>query len=513
MRIWALGLIVILGVGLLGPGAYAQATKAARPTTAVVAGGCVTAQCHANVKAYKVLHGPVNVNACDACHKIDDVSKHTFLLSRRPQEVCTFCHKVETGDAKFVHKPVSTGECLGCHDPHGGTTAKFIRGGAMKDLCAKCHKDVVGTKKMVHGPVAAGACEACHAPHAAKYPKLLVAEGKTLCLSCHKEMGEQLAKSKSIHKPVAEGECSQCHDPHASDFTMQTKAPPLQLCTSCHEHDKVKQAAQDAKYKHSAVTTAAACLNCHTSHGANLAKLMKAQPATLCLKCHDKPIEITTPVASTGPSSTQTAATTGRAGTQAATTQPVVTRTVAGVAEILDPKLSKHGPVKEGNCGGCHNVHGSDVAKLLAKPFPDTFYTSFALDKYSLCFSCHDQRLVELQTTAGLTGFRNGERNLHFVHVNKADKGRTCRACHDTHASAQPMHVRTGVPYGKWELPLNFKKTDTGGSCLPGCHQQFGYDRKEPVENHVPTPAGAPPAATQTTPAPTTLPTGTPPAK
>jgi hypothetical protein len=38
------------------------------------------------------------------------------------------------------------------------------------------------------------------------------------------------------------------------------------------------------------------------------------------------------------------------------------------------------------------------------------------------------------------------------------------------------------VPFSKWRLPLNFTKTETGGSCTPGCHQKYAYDRKTPVK-------------------------------
>lgn len=447
--------------------------KAAKPTTAVAQTGCVTTACHVNVKQYKVVHGPVNVNACDACHKTVDATQHTFTLSREKKDICTFCHKIETAGMAVVHKPVAAGDCLACHDPHGGKTTKFIRGTAMKELCKQCHKDVAANKKAVHGPVAAGACEACHMPHASQNPKLLVAEGKALCLTCHKEMGDQLKQVKVVHKPVANGECSQCHDPHASDFPMQIKAPPVDLCTSCHEHDAIRKAATEATHKHSIVTTGQACLNCHTAHGGNLAKLLKNEPLKVCMKCHDQK-----QLAPDG-------------------------RTVAAVTEILDTKQFRHGPARDGNCGGCHNVHGSDVSRLLTKPYPEAFYQPFAVEKYDLCFTCHDKQLVQLEKTEGLTGFRNGDRNLHFLHVNKADKGRSCRACHEPHASKQPVHLRESVPYGKWELPINFTKTASGGSCAPGCHEVQRYDREHPVEK-TETPSDKPAA---------TVPTVTPPAE
>jgi predicted CXXCH cytochrome family protein len=448
--------------------------KAAKPTTAVPEAGCVTPACHVGVKQYKVLHGPVNVNACTACHKPLDPAQHTFALTREKKDLCTFCHKIETAGMAVVHKPVQTGECLACHDPHGGKTPKFIRGTAMNELCKQCHKDVIGGKKFLHGPVAAGACQACHKPHASPNKKLLVAEGKALCLTCHKEMGDQLKQVKVVHKPVAEGECSQCHDPHASDYAMQIKKPAFELCTGCHQHDPIRKAATESAHKHSIVTTGKACLNCHTPHGGNLAKLFKTEPVKICMTCHDQK-----QIAPDG-------------------------RTVPAVSEILDAKLFRHGPARDGNCGGCHNVHGSDVTRLLAKPYPEQFYQPFSVDKYDLCFSCHDKQLVLLEKTEGLTGFRNGDRNLHFVHVNRADKGRTCRACHEPHASKLPVHLRESVPFGQWELPINYNKTASGGSCAPGCHQALAYDRQNAIEKPATPefagstpPAGTQPAATQ----------------
>jgi len=424
----------------------------AKPNTAIAPANCVTSECHANIKSYKVVHGPVNVNACEACHKPTDAAKHEFALARPKADTCTFCHQVDTTGMAVVHKPLSDGQCLSCHNPHGGTTGKFLRTARMDQLCNECHKDVTAGKTKIHGPVAAAACGSCHQAHASKYPKLLVATGRELCFTCHVEMKAQMARVQFKHKAV-EQDCITCHDPHASNYPMQTREAPVQLCTSCHEHDKIKQAALSATNKHSIVTTGDGCLNCHTAHGGDLAKLLKNDQMKVCMKCHNEPMK---------------------------DKQGQIT--VAAVSEVLDSNLVKHGPINEKNCGGCHNVHGSDVSHLLAKQYPAPFYQGFSLDKYDLCFSCHDKQLVLTQQTTGLTKFRNGTENLHFLHVNKADRGRNCRACHDLHAGPQPMLVRTSVPYGNWQMPINYKPTSTGGSCAPGCHKEFSYDRDAPVK-------------------------------
>lgn len=434
-----------------------------KPTGPIDPAGCVTSQCHAEVKDYAVVHGPVNVNACDACHKTVDVQQHTFELARSKTELCTFCHQVDLASQPVVHKPVAEGQCLSCHNPHGGKTKRFARGSNTAELCNSCHQSVTAEKKFVHGPVAAGACDSCHTAHTAAFPKLLKVERKDICLSCHTDMKNQLASVKFPHKAV-EQDCTGCHDPHASDFTMQIKQKPVDLCVSCHED--VKKDAMQAKYKHSVVTSGdKACVNCHAAHGSDLKNILRNEPIKICLGCHDKPVD-----APDG-------------------------RTIAALTEVTDPRQVKHGPIRDGNCSGCHKTHGSDHSRLLVQEYPETFYQSFSLDKYALCFTCHDQQLVLAPTAGGLTGFRNGDQNLHFMHVNKKDKGRNCRACHNAHASPNELHVRDSVPYGNWQMPINFKKSDTGGSCSPGCHKPFTYDRENPVDYEEPPPPATLPTA------------------
>jgi len=53
--------------------------------------------------------------------------------------------------------------------------------------------------------------------------------------------------------------------------------------------------------------------------------------------------------------------------------------------------------------------------------------------------------------------------------------------CHSTHASTSPKHVNTSVQYGRWVMPVNFVKTETGGACTKSCHPPYSYDRERPV--------------------------------
>jgi predicted CXXCH cytochrome family protein len=179
----------------------------------------------------------------------------------------------------------------------------------------------------------------------------------------------------------------------------------------------------------------------------NIAKYLTMETMDLCLGCHNKAYK-----SSDGTS-------------------------VMNMQKLLAENTNHHGPIKQKDCSGCHNPHGSENFKILRIPYPSTLYMPFAVANYTLCFSCHEKTLVLDKETTKLTDFRNGNTNLHYSHVNKYENGRTCRACHKTHASNFPKHIRETLPFGSWELPVIFQKTETGGSCLTGCHQLKKYDR------------------------------------
>ncbi|MEJ2244791.1 MAG: cytochrome c3 family protein [Acidobacteriota bacterium] len=147
----------------------------------------------------------------------------------------------------------------------------------------------------------------------------------------------------------------------------------------------------------------------------------------------------------------------------------------------MDRSEYVHKPVVDRECGDCHEPHGSDYYRLLVKRYPPEFYAPFDISNYDLCFSCHREDIVLIEETENLTDFRNGETNLHYLHVNMPERGRTCRSCHATHASNEPKHLRKQVPFGGWGIPILLEKTETGGGCSPGCHDARAYDRIKPV--------------------------------
>ena len=407
---------------------------------------CVTSECHTVYKEKPHLHGPVALDDCRACHKPEDPTQHTWKLLHSVNDLCQSCH-LETATMKNVHEPLKTGTCLDCHDPHSSDNKFFLHKSTVAEQCAECH-DTTKHKEFLHGPVAVGECTICHDSHSSDYPALLQVEPKELCFSCHVMTAEELQQYEYVHEP-AKGECAGCHDPHGASNPQMIKDSSSQLCFSCHE--EIHQISENAIVKHDIITEEGGCLRCHTPHASTVQKLLKDDPETLCMNCHTEP-------------------------------QKLNDDKILPAFNELEDKKFLHGPVAERDCIGCHKAHGSDHFRLLDKDYPPQFYAPFEVKTYDLCFSCHPEAVSLADQTSTLTEFRNGNNNLHFLHVNKNPRGRTCRACHQTHASNLPKHIRKSVPYGMWELPIQFEKTDTGGVCTPGCHVAKEYDRQNPVD-------------------------------
>ena len=267
-----------------------------------------------------------------------------------------------------------------------------------------------------------------------------------MCLGCHTEMGSRFTNARFRHKAAMAG-CTDCHSPHMSEERYMLKAAVPGLCGKCHE--KIMKDQQTAAANHPTVTEPPACMNCHDPHMAQEGKLLLADGLDICLKCHDKTI---------------------KAGTQE----------FVDMKQLLAANQNRHGPLQRRDCSACHNPHGSSHFRLLTNEYPKDFYAPFFTSNYDLCFRCHESALATDEHTTSTTEFRDGDRNLHFVHVNRTSHGRTCRSCHEVHASTLPKHIGVTVPFGNWRLPVKFEKTENGGSCTPGCHAVQKYDRQLP---------------------------------
>jgi len=387
------------------------------------------------------VHGPVDGGECEPCHVQKEEGRHDFEpVPEGDDPVCYECHD-RKDEGEVVHGPVMEGSCTDCHDPHASDYEyQLVADGA--ELCFNCHEDDKTNQKHVHGPVAVGECIACHDPHASNNEVRLRKPGSAMCLECHEDMKERVETAPHVHPPVKE-KCWNCHSPHGTPYEFQLLDEVPKLCFRCHK-DKAKQV-ENARTQHGAVTTGKLCLNCHDPHTAQYPKQLLKAPMDLCLSCHDKRLE--TP-----------------------------TKPIKDMKKWLADHKDHHGPIREKDCAACHDPHGSDNLRILRRAFPPSFYAPFDPKSYALCFGCHSPKLAKDAKTTTLTGFRKGDKNLHYVHVHRK-KGRTCRACHQVHASNHPKHIRDSVPFGSWALPINYEKFEDGGKCAPGCHVPRDYHR------------------------------------
>lgn len=394
--------------------------------------GCASSQCHAKLLAFKNVHPAAE--GCDACH--ESIAKphptsgqKTFKLTQATPDLCFTCHDA-FGKKASVHSPVKDGECVTCHDPHAADEAHLLTQ-PPQELCAGCHTEVTGFANL-HGPVSAGDCTACHAPHEADAPSVLVKKGDELCLGCHLELEGLLAKP-SVH-PALESGCTSCHAPHGSAHPKLLAEKGAEACYQCHSD--VGEKIATAPVVHAVVKGDKECAACHSPHAADHPKLLLRAEQDTCLGCH----------------------------------KTIVTKSMTTL----------HGPINDGKCTPCHEPHAGQHANLLVQGFPEDPYVPYSDKEYGLCFSCHKRDLLQYPDTSFATGFRDGDRNLHYLHVNNKQKGRSCRLCHNIHGGTSATLVAESVPFGKWNLPLKFVKTDTGGGCTPGCHKMQPYDREVP---------------------------------
>ena len=480
--------LAALAVSCAAPAARAQdLDPTVRPN--VRTPNCTINGCHAATMEHQFLHGPTAVADCRTCHDDVDVAQHSFVLRRQGRDLCDFCHIDKTGtEGPVVHKPLADGDCLACHDPHGSASRQMIKFDTTGELCLSCHTEAMHGQ-WLHEPAKVGDCTACHAPHTADHPALLVQERRALCLSCHEQLGEHMAGALTVHEP-ARADCLECHDSHGSDHAGLIKNDTVALCTSCHEEQLAR--AQHAAFPHSAVLDDRACLNCHTPHASSSDALQYDDPVAACMACHSGPAQADPAQASSDTAKPPPPPPPPHP--PPPPPPPPAPHPVPIASDLAQHLPIAHGPVIDGQCAACHEVHGSDHSRLLIANYTSAFYEPFSENAYALCLSCHDQDLLLEDHTWEATRFRDGERNLHALHV-KGEQGRTCRACHNTHASNHKAMVRETSPYGQWMLPINFLPTETGGSCSPGCHKVATYTRTDGPEGIPPPPAAdAPPA-------------------
>lgn len=308
--------------------------------------------------------------------------------------------------------------------------------------CTDCHSKLID-KKFMHGPVADD-CSKCHTANGKAHPNkdddesfALAAKMPALCYTCHENTFNQEFK----HKPFEDDDCLSCHDIHSSNESQLISQNPPKLCYFCHTD--LKDTVEKASTVHQVINDKKSCLNCHNPHASATKKMLVSEEQKLCLSCHNKPIA-------------------------------VGGRTIQNMSATIEGSKYVHGAIDNG-CTACHNPHASNNQNILKLAYPPSNYAAGKVASYALCFDCHEKGLLE-DINFEETGFRDGTRNLHYVHITK-DKGRSCFNCHNVHASNNLYLIADKVKFGTWEMPIRWQKVGKGGSCAPGCHGEKKYSR------------------------------------
>ena len=455
-----LTLAVVSGALCLGISALLAQQRQA-PQTIEAGSSCLAAQCHASLRSGPFVHGPLTEgdDACELCHEADG-NRHAFSSPATGAELCYNCHD-NVAEKKLVHAPLKDKEagCTICHNPHSSTNEKLLNYKTTNELCLSCH-DEVAQGGMYHDAEKIESCTFCHQPHSSDTPSLLSAKSPDLCYSCHQDLKETIDGARMVHGPVSMG-CDTCHHAHKKLAGKGLEKTTPDMCVDCH--DDFKPILEPMSTRHHLLMEGKKCAHCHDPHAGKGEYLLLDNTQSLCLNCHIKKVK-----SADG-------------------------RVIANLKEVLAKNVQPHGPGKSLDCAACHQPHANEQFRFLRGPYPQNFYSSYSDEIYGLCFTCHDKSLAAEAQSDQATEFRDGSRNLHYLHVNKQKKGRTCRACHAWHVSKNQKLLSESVPFGKWRnpngkweewrIPIGFTATENGGSCAPGCHRGKTYDRVNAVSD------------------------------
>lgn len=205
---------------------------------------------------------------------------------------CALCHADTVKDFKFArHAKLSVTlpdgiEVVGCESCHGAGSLHMEAGGGKGEsiinpgknpaVCYQCHGEVQAffSLQYHHPPGEQGiSCNDCHSPHGENIMVpmgTLIGQHNNPCAQCHRDQSRPFVFE---HEALREG-CTVCHSPHGSINDKLLVANDANLCLRCHAQinatgDEIEIGGRG----HNGFLERGSCWSagCHTAvHGSNI---------------------------------------------------------------------------------------------------------------------------------------------------------------------------------------------------------------------------------------------------
>ena len=222
---------------------------------------------------------PIGRSACMDCHDDDlesyEKSPHGMAIKAMPKEhrktSCEVCHGPGS-----VHEEDPTPDNILVLEEDNLETQK---------TCLSCHQGLHQTSQVLipaHS-FEGVTCVSCHIPghKKPKHPKLLVAEEKDMCQSCHVDVKSQFTLAFAHRNGRQNMDCSECHSLHQHPTKPLSGFAKNTTCGDCH-------ASQNGPFAFPHLASfGTSCNDCHVGHGSvNPFLLTRFDPNQLCMECH-----------------------------------------------------------------------------------------------------------------------------------------------------------------------------------------------------------------------------------